>query len=411
MSIWRAALASCDAALLVEERLRQRPIGGRVLLLALGKPAAALAEGASRALGDSVVGGLVVAPAGGGLRCTGRLRSLVGAHPIPDRRSRTAGQALWDAALAVPPDATPLVLLAGGGSALAVLPAEGLTLPGKVAAHRALVHGGLPIREINGVRAHLSRFKGGGWLRAFGPRHLRVEVLSDVGAGDVAPVASGPCSPDRTTYGDAIDAIGSLSFPAQARAHLEAGARGEWPETVKPGDPLCEGVQIHRLAGPLDLRDAAALAAARVGFRVEVRRTPYQGDMATVREEIRRWLFRPSPESPTVLVGVGEAQIRVPARCGRGGRAQHLVLSLLPELRAGTAILVGGSDGQDGLSEFAGAAADWRAARRAAGSEGERALRAFDSARAVASLGIGLPATHPRTNLTDLFLLARGPVQ
>ncbi|MHB8416946.1 MAG: DUF4147 domain-containing protein [Myxococcales bacterium] len=412
VALWRAALAACDGAALVEERLRRRPPGGPVFLFALGKPAGPMAAGAARALGRRLEGGLIVGPAGSApARPAGKMRFIEGAHPWPDARSAAAGRSLWRAASSLPGKVEPLVLLAGGGSALAVLPARGLPLAAKLAAHQCLVRSGLPIQSMNAVRSHLSRLKGGGLLRAFGRRPVRVLVLSDVGAGDVESVASGPCSPDTSTFADCLEIVRRLRLPAAAKAYLEAGARGERPETVKPGDPLCRRARLVRLAGPMELRDAAAAAARRMGFRVVVRSAPFAGPWSAVREELARWLAAPAPSRPTVLVSVGEAQVALPPRAGRGGRAQQLALSLLPCLDRSSALLIAGSDGRDGQSPFAGAAADAEDLRRAlaSGVDIRRALRTFDAASAVAELGIGLPAEPPRTNLTDLFLLARGP--
>jgi hydroxypyruvate reductase len=389
-----------------------------VFLLALGKPAGALAEGARRALGSRLIGGLVVGPPGtvapAGVQAGWGVE--IGSHPLPDARSAAAGLALWQTAAKIPADVLPLVLVAGGGSALAVLPAEGLPLAAKLAAHRALFRSGLPIEQVNALRAHLSQLKGGGLARALGPRRVRVEVLSDVGSGQIETVASGPCSPDATTFADclAFARASAARLPRAALRFLEDGARGLHPESAKPGDPVFSRVRAHRLAGPLDLARTAAHLGEAAGFRVVRRKTPFAGDWRRVGAELRGWLAGPPPALPTLWVAVGEAAVALPRRAGEGGRAQHLVLSLLPSLidsatRGRAALLIAGSDGRDGASPFAGAAIDGNRATRAAGIDLAGALRRFDGSSAVAALGIGLPSSHPRTNLTDLFLLARAP--
>lgn len=405
-------MAGCDAAKLVERRLCSRPPARPVFLIALGKPAGAMAEGARRALGRNLVGGRVVGPPG--TVAPPGLTAWVGSHPLPDARSAAAGEALWRAAKAIPPDVLPLVLLAGGGSSLAVLPAEGLTFAGKLAAHRALFRSGLPIQQINAVRAHLSRLKGGGLARALGPRRFRVEVLSDIGSGEIGQVSSGPCSPDPTTYEESLEAAraSAAPLPNAAMTYLRRGARGLHSETAKPGDAIFDSAVSHRLAGPLELRDAAARLGEAAGFRIVKRRAPISGDWHDVADELRTWLSGPAPSTPMLWVAVGEAVVALPRSPGQGGRAQQLVLSLLPVLHgARAALLVAGSDGRDGRSPFAGAAADGRSAGRLAFFDVEGTLRRFDASSAVAKLGIGLPASFPRTNLTDLFLLARAPAQ
>jgi hydroxypyruvate reductase len=406
-------MARCDAATLVERRLRSRPPPGPVFLLALGKPAGAMAEGARRALGPRLVGGIVIGPPGTGAPVG--VKARIGSHPLPDARSAAAGGALWRAATGIPAGVLPLVLVAGGGSALAVVPAEGLALRDKLAAHRALFRSGLPIQQINAVRAHLSRLKGGGLARALGSREFRLEVISDIGSGEIAPVSSGPCSPDPTTFEECLEAAraSASSLPKAAIAYLARGARGLHAETAKPGDPIFAREAAHRLAGPLDLRDAAAQLGEEAGFRVVQRSAPISGDWRRVVEELRGWLSGPAPATPTLWVAVGEAEVALPRHPGEGGRAQQILLSILPCLlprsRGGrAALLVAGSDGRDGRSPFAGVAIDDRTVRKPevdiAGN-----LRRFDASPAVAKLGIGLPASLPRTNLTDLFLLARGP--
>lgn len=380
----------------------------------MGKAAAALAEGAVRALGRRIAGGLLVAPAGA-VSPPG-FRALVAAHPQPNASSLRAGREIWRVARALDPALRPLVLLSGGASAIAVLPAAGVAAKTKLAVHRALLRSGLSIGEVNAIRAHLSSLKGGGMLRALSSRPVQVEVLSDVGSGAIDPVGSGPCSPDPTTFRDCREAAAAsgVALPPAALRHLEAGARGEWPETTKAGDPLLEGVVGRRLAGPLDLRDAAVRAARSSGFRVVPREAAFAGDWLAVREEISRWLAAPAPDRPTLWVAAGEPRVALPRFAGAGGRAQQIVLSLLPEIgERDAALLVAGSDGRDGFSAYAGAAADratWRRAL-ALGLDLPGALRRFDASPALAALGAVLPAAPARTNLTDLFLLARGPAK
>jgi glycerate-2-kinase len=241
-------------------------------------------------------------------------------------------------------------------------------------------------------------------------------VLSDIGAGEIAQVSSGPCAPDPTLFASCLDAAraSAVPLPSAALAFLRQGAKGLRPETAKPGDSLFSRVSAHRLAGPLDLRAAAVRLGEAAGFRVIKRKEPFSGDWRRVREEVQRWLAGPTPSSPTLWVAVGEAQVALPRTFGQGGRAQQLVLSLAPSLRdERAALLIAGSDGSDGDSPFSGAAVDGRTADRAGatGVDLEGALRRFDASRAMAELGVGLPRTPARTNLTDLFLLARGPAK
>jgi hydroxypyruvate reductase len=329
---------------------------------------------------------------------------------------------LLTAAETMPEGANVLVLLAGGGSALAVAPVEGLSIEDKTGVHRELLSAGLPIQIVNGMRAHLSRLKGGGLLRALArspaltrdskrgsdPR-VRVEILSDVADGDLDSVASGPCSSDRSTFADCLDAVGSrVNLPAPARRYLVEGARGLRPETLKPGDPLLQMAMKHRLAGPRDLLAAAVAAARGRGLSVETEEQPWQIDVAEAVARMARWLA--GPPTARLLAAVGEVHLALPARPGIGGRAQQLTLAMASLLaRHHATLLVAGSDGRDGVSPFGGAVAGSDLELRAERSslDIKDALARCDASSVISALGLGLPATPPATNLTDLVLLAR----
>jgi glycerate 2-kinase len=423
IAIYQAALVSCDAGRLLEQRLQRDPPRGPVFMVGLGKPAAAMLRGAQSFLGPQLEGGLMVVPEGSELPSGPSVELRVGGHPYPDARSASAGEALLATAATIPKDLSPLVLLAGGGSALAVAPAGRLALRSKVAAHKTLLHAGLPIQIVNGVRSHLSRIKGGGLLRALAlspavrgsaasrPKEpsIRVEVLSDVGEGEIHSVASGPCSPDQWTFEDCLEAVQPVTdFPAAARKYLREGARALRPETLKPGDPLLSAVAYHCLASPKDLLKAAVDAARAQGLRVEARERPWQLSVANAVETMEAWLVG-SPVSQ-LLVAVGEVHLSLPEKPGVGGRAQHLALTMAPILaKHRAALLVAGSDGRDGNSPFSGTVVGSDLAARAEHSRLDiaAALARCDASAVISALGLGLPARTPTTNLTDLFLLAR----
>jgi hydroxypyruvate reductase len=238
---------------------------------------------------------------------------------------------------------------------------------------------------------------------------VRVEILSDVADGALEPVASGPCSPDRSTFAECRSAAGSVGeFPEGALRCLEEGERGLRPETLKSGDPLFSQVGYHRLAGPRDLLAAAAKAARSRGFRVEVQDPPWQMGIAEAVARMERWLA--GPPKARLLAAVGEVQLALPPRPGIGGRAQQLTLAMAPILAQHRAtLLVAGSDGRDGTSPFAGAIAGSDLELRAQRSrlDIQAALARCDASSVVSALGLGIPATPPSSNLTDLVLLSR----
>jgi glycerate-2-kinase len=166
------------------------------------------------------------------------VRAIEAGHPRPTAGSLAAGRAVLEWARAN--GGTPaLVLVSGGGSALAFAPADRLTPEEKSEAVHAVMRAGATIQQLNGLRKHLSALKGGRLGALLAPAPVRVLVLSDVPGDDLSTIASGPLAPDPATYADVLAAVTAhgARVPPAVRAHLEAGARGDREETPKPGDP------------------------------------------------------------------------------------------------------------------------------------------------------------------------------
>jgi len=409
--IWRAALARLSAARLVRESLEaDPPPPGPVRVLALGKAAGPMTEAAIASLGGRARDPLVVLPEGEA--APRGVRALRGAHPRPDAGSREAGAAIRSWAEASRGEPT-LVLLSGGGSALAVAPVEGLRFEDKVEAVAALMRAGATIHELNALRKHLSALKGGRLGLLLAPSRVRVLVLSDVPGDDLSVIASGPLAPDPSTFGDALahlDRLGPV-VPLAVRAHLEAGARGERPETPKPGDPRLAAVDHRILAGPVTLARAAAEEARALGFEAEADPSPLAGDVAEVAVRAAGWARANAGRGPRLLALGGEPTVRVPeaATAPDGGRAQHLALLAARALDGlPAALLAAGSDGRDGPTEQAGAVVDGSTAARARalGLDLDAALRAARSGPAALALGAAIPRLVTGTHLCDLVLVA-----
>jgi hydroxypyruvate reductase len=375
--IAREAVASLDPEARVAAALADLD-ADRVTLLALGKATGPMIAGAERALGDRIIERAV---AGLG----------EGSHPVPDAGSERAGRALLAAATAASGDRV-VALVSGGGSALAAVPAPGLTLADKQAATRALLAGGAAIDEINAVRKHLSAIKGG-QLAAASPVPVTSLILSDVVSGDLAAVASGPTLPDPTTRAEAAAVIARYRLDSRLAEHLI--------ETPKRGR---EGDEHRCLADNQALVEAAAAAARRRGLGVEIVVGPLTGDVAAVADDLLEW------PGTDLLVAGGEPTARLPDSPGHGGRMTHLALLLAQSLAGtGAAALAIGSDGVDGASGASGAAIDgdtW-AAIAAAGIDGEAAIAGFDSATALAAAGALIDWGPTGANYADLILLSR----
>jgi glycerate-2-kinase len=360
----------------------------RVVVVAIGKAAPAMARGALAALGERVERALVVAPDGTPVRTRDRRVEVLRApHPDPDARSVRAAHRT----LEVVREADFVVaLVSGGASSLVCLP-EGVTLARYVRLVGALLRSGAPVRAINVVRRHLCAIKGGGLARAAGGAVVTL-VASDVIGGTAIDVGSGLTVRDPTR-------------PSDARRVLRRYVPDE------PAPPLRAAFRLGRAAAtarivlrPADL--AAALGTALRAFvaRVDAAR-PSDADVeALAREYVRRARVLAPGEA---LVRVAEPSVHVTARHpGRGGRCTHLAALLAPHLPAGVAFLAAASDGVDGASGTGGALVDASVARRAPLAT---AVAAFDTGAALAAAGAALPMRPSGLNLTDVHALVRAP--
>jgi glycerate 2-kinase len=415
--LWRELQPALDGGRLVRAALAARapaPPPGPRKVLALGKVAAPMFAGLEQALGPGAVAqALLVTPPGAAPGDTPARIWRAGDHPVPGPRSEDAARAACAFVEALAPPDQLLVLLSGGGSALAALPAPGLALADKRAATTAVARAGAGIFELNAVRKHLSAIKGG-QLAARCRVPATVLVLSDVVGDDLATIASGPLAADPTTFADALAVIDGLAaeVPGPVRDHLVRGARGERPETLKPGDPRLALVHHEVLAGPdrvpreaRRVIEAAGVTAGVLSRNVEA---PVPELAAAYGE--RAQLEQAAGGRIRVLVGNGEPRIVVRG-AGRGGRSTHLALLMARALAGleGVAFLAAGTDDRDGSADAVGAVVDGRTWGRAvtAGLEPELALVACDSASPLGALGCLLPGTGT-SNLLDLHLLLVG---
>lgn len=346
------------------------PPRGRTVVLGAGKAGGAMAQ-AVEALwpADAPLAGLVVTryhhtpPRPAGL--AQRIEVVEAAHPVPDAAGLAAAQRILAMAQGLTADDLVLCLISGGGSALLTLPAEGLTLQEKQRINRELLACGANITEMNCVRKHLSRIKGGRLAAACAPAKVVTLTISDVPGDDPSVIASGPTVPDATSCADAVAILQryGIAVPGAIMSLLEQGAL----ETPKPGDPLFGGHQVHMIATPQQSLEAAAAAARAAGIEAHILSDEMEGESrevgkvhaALARAVARRGHpFRP----PCVILSGGETTVTVrkpPAGTapGRGGRAGEFCLGLAQALQGqdGVWALAADTDGIDGMEENAGA--------------------------------------------------------
>jgi hydroxypyruvate reductase len=329
-----------------------------------------------------------VTPHGSGEQLS-RIEVMEAAHPVPDGSSVAAAELLLALANGAGPDDLVLVLLSGGASALACLPGEGLGLEEKQRVTRDLLRSGAPIDDINCVRRHLSRFKGGCLAAAAQPARLVTLAISDVSGDDPAAIGSGPTVADPTTLKDA---------QAVLRSRKVASPERGWSETHKtiPGE--------YRIVARGSDAVAAAAEAARRHSYIPVT-LECSGEAREVgRDHARRALASPPG---TALISGGELTVTVRGN-GAGGPNGEYALAAALELRGSSVIgLAADTDGIDGRSQAAGAFFNGATAHSQA--EAEAALAANDSGSFFAARG-GLFVTRPTgTNVNDLRILLTPP--
>ncbi|MBX3023325.1 DUF4147 domain-containing protein [bacterium] len=396
-----------DPTRLVRDHLTASPQTRPLFVVGAGKAAARMAAGVEAALGSERLDGIVVTAPGceAALR---RIRIAIGSHPLPDRASVAAANEILRAVGRAAPDATLLALISGGASSLLALPRPPVTLADKIAANRLLLASGAAIEELNTVRKHLSAIKGGGVLRAAGGRTVTTLILSDVIGDDPSVIGSAPTMPDPSTYADAIAVLRRYALldrvPAAVRDLLEAGARGETVETVKPGDPEARRATATVIGSNATARRAAAIHAARLGYEPVVEDTPLSGDTAAAA---RRWAprltRRPGIARWCVIAG-GETTVVVRG-AGRGGRNQEFALAAAAELEGASVVLLSaGTDGIDGPTDAAGAFADGSTLARARerGLDQQKSLADNDAYAFFDRLGDLFRTGPTGTNVMDL---------
>jgi glycerate 2-kinase len=342
--------------------------------VAAGKAASAMARAAEQILGPAVADALAVdisdrIP-------LARTRRLLAGHPVPDEAGQRAADEVEALARGLGADDLLLLLLSGGASALLPAPAEGLTLDDKARTTTALLRAGASIGELNAVRKHLSRLKGGGLARTAAPARIACLALSDVVGDEPSTIASGPVVADPTTYRTALEVLDGKGVrelvPAAVRRHLDAGAGGERPETPKPGDPIFRRVAFDVVGSNRLSVAAAAAEARRQGLRPLVLTTRLEGEAREVARALvavlRECVEEGRPAAcPVCLLAGGETTVTVTGP-GRGGRNQELVVAAAEPLAAFPVPAVVASlatDGIDGNSDAAGGVADERTLARA----------------------------------------------
>lgn len=395
---------------------------GRTLVLGAGKAAGAMAH-ALEALwpADAPLSGLVVTryhhtpPRPQGL--TQRIEVVEAAHPVPDAAGLKASERMLALCHGLTQDDLVICLVSGGGSALLTLPAEGLSLGDKQQINRDLLESGANILEMNTVRKHLSRIKGGRLAAACHPAQVVTLTISDVPGDDPAVIASGPSVPDSSTCEQAIAILERyrIALPEPVLAALRAGDL----ETPKPAGPVFQGHSVQMLATPQQSLKAAAELARLAGLQVYVLSDEIEGESREVGK-VHAALARAAAkgegpfQKPCVILSGGETTVTVrPQEAGtprgKGGRAGEFCLGLAVALQgqAGVWGLAADTDGIDGVEDNAGAfvAPDTLSRADALGLKPSAFLDRNDSYLFFEALGNLVVSGPTHTNVNDFRAL------
>src|SRR3990172_4232895 len=308
-----------------------------VFLVSIGKAAAPMADALIDLLRADLAAGVIVAKHGhaAGFEPPLAVQVVEGGHPVPDERSIAGARMIETMLRAATSRDVLLCAISGGGSALVTLPAEGVPLADLQATTDTLLRSGATIHELNAVRKHLDRFKGGGLARMSRGAHPIALLLSDVVGDDLSVVASGPTAPDPSTFQGAWRVVEQYRsagvIPASVRAHLQAGLRGDVPDTPKPGDPAFERVRNVLVGSNRAAAEAAQQFLRSRGLNTMLLSTFLEGEAREVGRfaaAIAREIVtsdRPIAR-PAALIAGGETTVTVRGG-GVGGRNQELALS------------------------------------------------------------------------------------
>ena len=403
-------------SLLIGERRLELSKFDRILVVGAGKADAPMAQAVESLLGERVSDGVIVVKDGHGLPLQ-RVRVHEAGHPVPDERGLRGGEKILSLVRGAGERDLVICLISGGGSALLVSPAEGVTLKDKQKVTQLLLACGASIHEMNTVRKHLSRVKGGGLAQAAHPATVVSLVLSDVIGDDLDTIASGPTVPDSTTFRQAEQILVRYGIwdqvPRSVRTYTEKGVKGEIAETPKPGDPSFQRDAWELVGTNLQALKAARKEAERLGYRTIILSGMMEGEAREVAKAhaaiAKEVLSSENPLAPPACVlSGGETTVTLQGD-GKGGRNTEFALASAIALEGVDHVIVlsGGTDGTDGPTDAAGAFADGETVPRARqeGLDPTDYLRRNDSYAFFETLG-GLVITGPtRTNVMDVCIM------
>ena len=388
----------------------------RIVLVGAGKGAAPMAKALEDILEERLTDGLIIVKYGHGIPLE-KTQIFEAGHPIPDDAGLGATAELLKRAQECTEEDLILCAFTGGGSALLPAPSSPITLDQKQVTTRLLLECGATINEINAIRKHLSRSKGGWLAKEAYPATIVSLLLSDVIGDRLDVIASGPTIPDESTYSDCINIIDRYELgerlPSAVVDYFNKGAAGRLPETPKAGDPVFACVQTLIVGNNRECLLAAKERALSLGYNTIVLSSQIEGEarevahvVAAIGKEISQANLPVAP--PACVIAGGETTVTIHGS-GKGGRNQELALACAVVIDGweGISLLSAGTDGTDGPTDAAGAIVDGTTCKRAQQTnlDPREFLLANDSYAFFESLGDLLKTGPTRTNVMDIICM------
>jgi len=345
-----------------------------IFVTGAGKATAPMAAAIEDILGENITSGIINVKYGHTANLDS-IRLIEAGHPVPDKNGIKGTNEILNLAEGANKHDLVLCLISGGGSALLVLPAEGITLKDKQDTIKILLSCGATIHEINTIRKHISKIKGGRLAKAAYPAGMVSLILSDVVGDDLDVIASGPSVPDPSTFEESMNILIKYkitkNIPKAVVSHIMKGASGKVPETPKEEDRIFKNTYNLIIAGNMEAINAARQESKKMGYKTLVLSSMIEGetrDVAKVHTAIAKEILKtgnPLPPPACILSG-GETTVNITGS-GLGGRNQEFVLAAAIDIaeRKNIVVLSGGTDGGDGPTDAAGAIADNNTFKRA----------------------------------------------
>ncbi|GAB4507173.1 MAG: glycerate kinase [Sulfuricaulis sp.] len=379
----------------MRERLKERPLPGKVYMVAVGKAACAMAQGAQDVMGNHIVDALIITKKGYAESLPWPV--LEAGHPLVDESSLEAGRQLLAFVARIPKDASVIVLISGGASALVeALPTQ-ISLDRFQDINRWILGSGLDINDYNRIRRRLSRIKGGRLAKLLSPRRVLCLVVSDVPGNDLRAIGSGPLVADEDMRRP-LSLRGLPDFITEALKHM--------PPAPAPDDTCFQNVKREIVATLDNAKSAAVEAAKALGYQTMHETGFVSGDALEAGARLAKKLSRSEPD--TIHVWGGETTIQLPESPGRGGRNQSLALAAAMMLQGHDDVwlLAAGTDGTDGPTEDAGALVDGGTITRGAqaGLDAKLLLARADAGTFLEASGDLIQTGPTGTNVMDIML-------